>query len=85
MSNKLCLVLSALLTATMLLAACAHIGIEPPRMLYVGDAQSDILAARAAGCRVVAVDYGYQNGSLLAAAQPDGLVSNLTECLVSTR
>jgi phosphoglycolate phosphatase len=63
----------------MLLAACAHIGIKPPRMLYVGDAQSDVLAARAAGCRVVAVDYGYHNGLLLAAAGADGVVSNLTE------
>lgn len=63
----------------MLLTACARIGIKPPRMLYVGDAQSDVLAARAAGCRVVAVDYGYHNGLLLAAAGADGVVSNLTE------
>jgi phosphoglycolate phosphatase len=66
----------------MLLTACARIGIEPERLLYVGDAQSDILAARAAGCRVVAVDYGYQDGLLLAAAGADGVVSNLTELLV---
>jgi phosphoglycolate phosphatase len=65
----------------LLLTACARIGIKPPRMLYVGDAQSDVLAARAAGCRVVGVDYGYHNGLLLAAAGADGLVSNLTELL----
>lgn len=65
----------------MLLTACARIGIKPARMLYVGDAQSDVLAARAAGCRVVAVDYGYHNGLLLAAAGADGLVSNLTELI----
>ena len=65
----------------MLLTACARIGIKPARLLYVGDAQSDVLAARAAGCRVVAVDYGYHNGLLLAAARADGLVSNLTELI----
>jgi phosphoglycolate phosphatase len=65
----------------MLLTACARIGIKPARLLYVGDAQSDVLAARAAGCRVVAVDYGYHNGVLLAAAGADGLVSNLTELI----
>ena len=69
----------------MLLAACAHIGIEPPQLLYVGDAQSDVLAARAAGCRVIAVDYGYQKGCLLAAARPDGVVSSLTELVAVGR
>jgi len=63
----------------MLLTACARFGIEPPRLLYVGDAQSDVLAARAAGCRVVAVDYGYQDAMLLAAARPDHVARNLTE------
>lgn len=68
---------------TLLLRACARIGVEPPRMLYVGDARSDILAARAAGCRVVAVDYGYgyHRDQPLHNPQPDGVVSNLTELI----
>lgn len=66
---------------TLLLRACARLGLKPPRMLYVGDARSDIVAARAAGCRVVAVDYGYHRDLPLVDPQPDGIVSNLTELI----
>lgn len=66
---------------TLLLLACARLGVKPPRMLYVGDARSDIVAARAAGCRVVAVDYGYQRDLPSVDPQPDGIVSNLTELI----
>ena len=43
----------------MLLAACSRLGIAPAEMLYVGDSGMDIAAARAAGCPVIAVSYGY--------------------------
>jgi phosphoglycolate phosphatase len=66
---------------SLLLLACARLGVKPPRMLYVGDARSDIVAARAAGCRVVAVDYGYHRDLPLVDPQPDGIVSNLTELI----
>ena len=45
----------------LLLTACAQLDIEPRRMLYVGDSRSDIVAAHVAGCRVTAVNYGYQH------------------------
>lgn len=64
---------------TLLLTACRRFGVDPPRMLYVGDSRSDIIAARAAGCRVIAVDYGYHHGVPLADARPDAIVSNLFE------
>lgn len=63
----------------LLLAACAQLGIEPHRMLYVGDSRSDIVAARAAGCRVAAVDYGYHHDLPLTDLRPDGVIASLAE------
>ncbi len=61
----------------MLLAACRQLGVEPASLLYVGDSPSDIAAARAARCRVVAVTYGYSDHDVLARARPDGLLGDL--------
>ena len=41
-----------------LLAACAKLGADPARSVYVGDSPSDGAAARAAGCTGVGVTYG---------------------------
>lgn len=62
----------------LLLAACAQLDVQPGQLLYVGDAPSDVVAARAAGCRVVAVSYGYNHPLALAEARPDAIVDNLT-------
>jgi phosphoglycolate phosphatase len=62
---------------TLLLSACAQLGIEPARMLYVGDSRTDVLAARGAGCPVVMVDYGYHGDLPLHALKPDGVVADL--------
>jgi phosphoglycolate phosphatase len=64
---------------SMLLAACSQLVVEPANMLYVGDSPSDIAAARAARCRVAAVTYGYGDYDALAAAGPDGVLSNLAK------
>lgn len=61
----------------LMLAASTHIGIEPGQMLCVGDSRADIVAAHAAGCRIVAVDYGYHHDQPLVELRPDGIVSNL--------
>jgi phosphoglycolate phosphatase len=50
-------------------------------LLVVGDSRSDIGAARAAGCRVVAVDYGYHRDLPLADLRPDAIVSNVEEIM----
>ncbi|HEY0939608.1 MAG TPA: phosphoglycolate phosphatase [Steroidobacter sp.] len=68
-------------SANMLRAACTHACVEPERMLCVGDSLADISAARSAGCRVVAVDYGYHHDQPLAELRPDGVVSNIQEIL----
>jgi phosphoglycolate phosphatase len=64
---------------SMLLAACRQLGVEPANLLYIGDSPSDIAAARAARCRVVAVTYGYGDYDVLAGARPDGLLGNLAK------
>ncbi len=45
-----------------LLTACQLLGVVPEQTLMVGDSENDVLAARAAGCAVVAVPYGYRAG-----------------------
>ena len=39
--------------------ALDNLGVTPSRALYVGDAEKDVLAGRAAGVRTVAVTWGY--------------------------
>jgi len=65
----------------LLLAACARLDIEPQRMLYVGDSRSDVIAARSAGCRFVAVDYGYHHDLPLGDLRPDGIIGELAEII----
>lgn len=43
----------------MLLLACQRLGVEPGESLFIGDDARDIEAGRAAGCRTVAVTWGY--------------------------
>ncbi|MBV9619968.1 MAG: phosphoglycolate phosphatase [Gammaproteobacteria bacterium] len=56
--------------------ACERLGLMPAELLYVGDSALDVQAARAAGCRVVGVTYGY-GGAALRTAQPDALIDSL--------
>ena len=45
-----------------LLEACKALGTEPARTLMVGDSSNDAAAARAAGCPVALLSYGYNHG-----------------------
>jgi phosphoglycolate phosphatase len=45
----------------------------------VGDSYVDIQAAMAAGCFVVTVPYGYNQGKPLDESQVDGMIDDLTE------
>ncbi|QIB49900.1 phosphoglycolate phosphatase [Pseudomonas sp. OIL-1] len=51
--------------------------VEPEHSLFIGDSRNDVLAARAAGVRVVAVPYGYNHGRPIAEENPDLLVDSL--------
>lgn len=66
----------------LLLAACARLAVVPRELLYVGDSRVDIEAARAAGCAVAVVDYGY-GGVSVAEMKADETVGNLTQLLAS--
>ncbi len=43
-------------------AACAQLGVRPEEVLMVGDSIHDVDAARAAGCDMVCVRHGYNEG-----------------------
>jgi phosphoglycolate phosphatase len=66
---------------SLLYSACSVAEVEPIDMLLVGDSLADIQAAKAAGCRVVAVDYGYDRDQPLEEMRPDAIVSSLKEIL----
>lgn len=44
------------------LAACARLRVAPAEALMIGDSTNDVEAARAAGCPVWCVPYGYNEG-----------------------
>ena len=56
-----------------LLHACEIAGIDPLRALYVGDAERDIAAGRAAGMKTIAALYGY----ITADDSPEGWGADL--------
>jgi phosphoglycolate phosphatase len=58
------------------LAVCARHAVAPADTLLVGDGLPDVRLARAAGCRVAAVSWGYTPREALAAEAPDWLVDD---------
>lgn len=60
-----------------LLHACEHFGVAPQEALMIGDSLNDVRAARAAGCPVICVPYGYSEGRSLQAADCDAIVPTL--------
>lgn len=62
-----------------LLETCKALGSAPARTLMVGDSSNDALAARAAGCPVVLVSYGYNHGEPVARAGADAVVDSLAQ------
>ncbi|RZJ09221.1 MAG: phosphoglycolate phosphatase [Haliea sp.] len=62
-----------------LLKACEALGTTPLRTLMVGDSSNDAQAARAAGCPVVLVTYGYNHGEPVRGVDADGWIGSLAE------
>jgi phosphoglycolate phosphatase len=58
---------------------CRHFGIVPAQMLMVGDSVNDAQAARAAGCPVFCVTYGYNEGTDVRELDVDAIVGSLLE------
>jgi len=65
-----------------LLHAARLVGVDPGRCVYVGDAERDIQAGRAAGMTTVVAAYGYiSDGEDPRAWQPHGVVNSPDELL----
>ena len=60
-----------------LIKTCEALATRPACTLMVGDSRNDCEAARAAGCPVVLVSYGYNHGEPVASAQPDLVIDRL--------
>lgn len=61
-----------------LLETCRALGTAPARTLMVGDSSNDAAAARAAGCPVVLMTYGYNHGEPVRAVAANGFLDALT-------
>ena len=67
---------------------CAAFALAPEQVLLIGDSANDALAARAAGCPVICVSYGYSEGEDVHDLDCDAIVGSLSEAanlLKSTR
>jgi phosphoglycolate phosphatase len=62
-----------------LIRTCEALGCLPARTLMVGDSSNDARAARAAGCPVVLVSYGYNHGEPVRSVDADGVVDRLDQ------
>jgi phosphoglycolate phosphatase len=62
-----------------LLYAARNFHVAPGEMLVVGDSVNDALAARAAGCPVFCVTYGYNEGRDVRELDVDAIVTSLEE------
>ncbi|MCX7144952.1 MAG: phosphoglycolate phosphatase [Sulfuritalea sp.] len=62
-----------------LLHACERLGTAPGENLHIGDSRHDAAAARAAGCPVFLVPYGYNEGEDVQGIDCDAIVTSLVE------
>ena len=65
--------------------ACSQMGRAVNTNLHIGDSRHDIDVARAAGCAVYCVPYGYNEGEAVSASDCDALVENLESALLMAR
>ena len=62
-----------------MLYAAGKLGASPAETLVVGDSLNDVQSARAAGCAVVVVPYGYREGLSLEDLGADAVVASVEE------
>ncbi|MBV7538275.1 phosphoglycolate phosphatase [Duganella sp. sic0402] len=58
---------------------CADFGLPAAQVVAIGDSSNDAQAARAAGCPVLTVPYGYNHGESIHDTDSDGIVATLLE------
>ncbi|UOD32935.1 phosphoglycolate phosphatase [Massilia violaceinigra] len=68
-----------------LLQVCADFGLAPAQVVAIGDSSNDAEAARAAGCFVLTVPYGYNHGRAIHETDSDGIVTSLVEASMLIR
>lgn len=64
----------------MLLAVLSRLGAQPAESVMIGDSAADVGCARAAGCRVVVVSFGYAGGNVVALGA-DAVVDDFADML----
>jgi len=62
-----------------MLHAAAKLGATPVETLVIGDSLNDVLSARAAGCPVVVVPYGYREGLSVEELGADAVVATVED------
>jgi phosphoglycolate phosphatase len=62
-----------------LLQVCTDFGLKPNQVVAIGDSINDAQAARAAGCFVLHVPYGYNHGHAIQEVDTDGIVNTLLD------
>jgi 2-phosphoglycolate phosphatase len=67
------------------LTACARMGVDPVRAVFVGDDARDVQAGAAAGCRTVAVAWGYVDVDALPQWGADAVIERPDELLALIR
>ena len=64
-----------------LLYLCEQLGVSREKSLMVGDSKNDILAAKAAAIKSIAVTYGYNYGEEIRVYKPDAVVEKFQDIL----
>ncbi len=67
--------------AAPVLAACERLEVSPAEAVMIGDSENDLLSARAAGCRAILVEGGYNEGQPVASLPADAIVETLTDAV----
>ncbi|NHZ81552.1 phosphoglycolate phosphatase [Massilia sp. CCM 8695] len=68
-----------------LLQVCTDFDLPPSQVVAIGDSSNDAEAARAAGCFVLTVPYGYNHGRAIHETDSDGIVTSLVEAATLIR
>lgn len=62
-----------------MLQVCRDFSLAPHQVVAIGDSSNDARAARAAGCAVLTVPYGYNHGRPVQEIDSDGIVATLLD------
>lgn len=62
-----------------LLYAAEQLRVQPQHSLMLGDSQSDVKAARAAGFQIICMSYGYNHGEDIRQYHPDLVIDSMAE------